>query len=170
METKAKKAANEQMIAKLTQDLATLATDIAETEKSLAELIKMRAEEKAQFEASLADTIKTIAAVTKATQILEGHYGANPAELVEIRQRVQLALTMYGAHTSLGTQQTVASLTAMLQTSKGTTPDFLNTDGSKYDTYEKQGGAKGVVGMLTDLRSQLEAQKQDLIAKESASQ
>lgn len=166
METKAKKAANEQMIAKLTQDLATLATDIAETEKSLAELIKMRAEEKAQFEASLADTIKTIAAVTKATEILEGHYGANAAELVEIRQRVQLALTMYGAHTTAGTQQTVSRLTAMLQTGKN--PDFLNTDGSKYDSYQKQGGAKGVVGMLVDLRNQLESQKQDLIAKETA--
>merc|ERR1719399_708127 len=54
----------------------------------------------------------------------------------------------------------------MLQTD-ARAPDFLNTDGSKYDTYEKQGGAKGVIGMLTDLRSQLETQKQDLIAKEN---
>merc|ERR1719316_2133884 len=66
METKAKKAANEQMVQKLTNDLATLASDIAETEKSLAELIKMRGEEKAQYEISLADVTKTIAAVIKA--------------------------------------------------------------------------------------------------------
>merc|ERR1719405_122418 len=51
----------------------------------------------------------------------------------------------------------------------GRNPDFLNTDGSKYDNYEKQGGAKGVIGMLTDLREQLEAQKQDAIAKENES-
>jgi len=165
MQTKAKKAANEQMVQKLTADLATLVQDIAETQKSLAELIRMRAEEHEQFQASLTDVTKTIAAVGKATQILEGHYGASAEELVVIRQRVQLALTMYGAHTSLGTQQTVSSLTAMLQTGKN--PDFLNSDPSKYDSYQKQGGAKGVVGMLTDLRSQLESQKQDLISKES---
>jgi len=168
MQTKAKKAANEQMVAKLTEDLAALATDIADTTKSLAELIAMRKEEHEQFQASLADVTKTIAAVGKATQILQGHYGATQSELVEIRQRVQLALTMYGAKTSLGTQHTASSLAAMLQTNSKN-PDFLNTDGSKYETYEKQGGAGGVIGMLTDLRGQLETQKQDLISKESES-
>lgn len=128
----------------------------------------MRQEEHAAFQASLADVTKTIAAVTKATGILEGHYGASGGELVEIRQRVQLALTMYGVHSAQATQQNVKVLTALLQQSVKA-PDFLNTDGSKYDSYQKQGGAKGVVGMLTDLRTQLEAQKQDMIAKESAS-
>jgi hypothetical protein len=168
MANEAKKAANEQEVAKLTQDLAILAEDILETQKSIAELIKMRQEEHAAFQISLADVTKTIAAVTKATGILEGHYGASGGELVEIRQRVQLALTMYGVHSEMATQQNVAALTSLLQ-QRVRGPDFLNTDGAKYDNYEKQGGAKGVVGMLTDLRSQLEAQKQDLIAKESAS-
>lgn len=166
MQTKAKKAANEQMVQKLTADLATLATDIADTVKSIAELVQMRKEEHEAFQASLTDVTKTIAAVGKATQILQGHYGATASELVEIRQRVQLALTMYGARTSLGTQHTASSLASMLQTN-GKNPDFLNTDGSKYETYEKQGGATGVIGMLTDLRGQLESQKQALIAKES---
>merc|ERR1719395_339694 len=172
MANQAKKAANEQEVAKLTNDLAVLAEDILETQKSIAELIKMRQEEHAAFQASLADVTKTIAAVTKATGILEGHYGAAGGELVEIRQRVQLALTMYGVHSEQATQQNVARLNSLLQESvaaTGKAPDFLNTDGSKYDSYEKQGGAKGVVGMLTDLRSQLESQKQDLIAKESNS-
>jgi hypothetical protein len=168
MANEAKKAANEQEVQKLTEDLATLANDILETQKSIAELIKMRQEEHAAFQASLADVTKTIAAVTKATGILEGHYGASGGELVEIRQRVQLALTMYGVHSAQATQQNVKVLTALLQQS-AKAPDFLNTDGSKYDSYQKQGGAKGVVGMLTDLRTQLEAQKQDMIAKESAS-
>merc|ERR1719463_835865 len=141
MQTKAKKAANEQMVQKLTADLATLATDIADTVKSIAELVQMRKEEHEAFQASLTDVTKTIAAVGKATQILQGHYGATPEELVSIRQRVQLALTMYGAHTTLGTQQTVSSLSSMLQTGKTSGPDFLNTDGSKYETYQKQGGA-----------------------------
>merc|ERR1719235_1169989 len=167
MANQAKKAANEQEVQKLTEDLATLANDILETQKSIAELIKMRQEEHAAFQASLADVTKTIAAVTKATGILEGHYGAAGGELVEIRQRVQLALTMYGVHSAQATQQNVARLNSLLQ-EKVRNPDFLNTDGSKYDSYQKQGGAKGVVGMLTDLRSQLEGQKQDLIAKESA--
>merc|ERR1719395_465696 len=168
MANEAQKAANEQEVQKLTNDLAILAADILETQKSIAELIKMRQEEHAAFQASLADVTKTIAAVTKATGILEGHYGAGGGELVEIRQRIQLALSMYGIHSQEATQQNVARLNSLLQVGVRA-PDFLNTDGSKYDSYQKQGGAKGVVGMLTDLRSQLESQKQDLIAKESNS-
>merc|ERR1719236_207844 len=73
---------------------------------------------------------------------------------------------MYGQPLASATSRNLATLAAFLQSStKG--PDFLNVDGSKYDNYEKQGGAKGVVGMLEDLRSQLESQKQDLIAKEN---
>jgi len=169
MANQAKKAANEQEVAKLTNDLAVLAEDILETQKSIAELIKMRQEEHAAFQISLADVTKTIAAVQKATGILEGHYGAGGGELVEIRQRIQLALSMYGVRSDMATQQNLARMNSLLQASVKRGPDFLNTDGSKYDSYEKQGGAKGVVGMLTDLRSQLEAQKQDMIAKETES-
>merc|ERR550537_1482140 len=78
---------------------------------------------------------------------------------------------MYGVHSSLATQQNVQVLTSLLQSgARSGAPDFLNTDGSKYDNYEKQGGAGGVIGMLKDLHDQLESQKQDLIAKESESQ
>merc|ERR550537_1628129 len=72
----AKKAANEQMVQKLTEDLAKLASDILETQQWIAELVRMRQEERAQFEAAMADVTKTIKAVTKATEILEGHYAA----------------------------------------------------------------------------------------------
>jgi chromosome segregation ATPase len=167
MATTATMNSNKQMVAKLTDELATLAEDIAETIKSIEELVKMRAEEKAAFEVTLADLVKTIKAVLKATDILEGHYAtASAAELNEVRTRIQLALTMYGVRSEHATQTNVNLLSSFLQT--GTrAPDFLNTDGSKYDSYEKQGGAKGVIGMLTDLREQLEAQKQDAIAKEN---
>merc|ERR1719161_1820950 len=53
---------------------------------------------------------------------------------------------------------------------KAHNPDFLNTDGSQYENYEHQGGARGVVGMLEDLNAQLEAQRNNLIATESAAQ
>merc|ERR1719386_564493 len=169
MATTATMNANKQQVAKLTEEIATLTEDIAETVKSIEELVKMRQEEKTAFEVTLADLVKTIKAVLKATDILEGHYATGSAsELTEIRSRIQLALTMYGVRSEQATQQNVNLLSAFLQT--GTqNPDFLNTDGSKYDNYEKQGGAKGVVGMLTDLREQLEAQKQDAIAKENES-
>lgn len=169
MATTATMNANKQMVAKLTEELASLADDIAETIKSIEELVKMRAEEKAAFEVTLADLVKTIKAVLKATDILEGHYATgSAAELTEIRSRIQLALTMYGVRSASATQANVNLLSSFLQTGAGN-PDFLNTDGSKYDNYEKQGGAKGVIGMLTDLREQLEAQKQDAIAKENES-
>eukprot|EP00746_Dinoflagellata_sp_MGD_P139963 gnl/MRDRNA2_/MRDRNA2_73299_c0_seq1.p1 gnl/MRDRNA2_/MRDRNA2_73299_c0~~gnl/MRDRNA2_/MRDRNA2_73299_c0_seq1.p1 ORF type:complete len:730 (-),score=275.29 gnl/MRDRNA2_/MRDRNA2_73299_c0_seq1:14-2203(-) len=167
MATTATMNANKQQVAKLTEEIATLGEDIAETIKSIEELVKMRAEEKAAFEVTLADLVKTIKAVLKATDILEGHYATgSAAELTEIRSRIQLALTMYGVRSEQATQQNVNLLSSFLQTGNRA-PDFLNTDGSKYDSYEKQGGAKGVIGMLTDLREQLEAQKQDAIAKEN---
>jgi len=171
MATEAKKSANEQQVAKLGEDLLQLTSDIASTKQSLQELITMRKEEHKAFQEGLADLTKTIKAVTKATEILEGHYAANGAVLAEIRKRVQLALTMYGVRSPSATEENVEKLTSFLQ---GDTsflqqegPDFLNTDGSKYDNYEKQGGAGGVIGMLTDLRSQLESQKEALIAKEN---
>jgi len=169
MATTATMNANKQQVAKLTDELATLAEDIAETIKSIAELVKMREEEKAAFEVTLADLVKTIKAVLKATDILEGHYATgSAAELTEVRSRIQLALTMYGVRSEHATQANVNLLSSFLQTGVQA-PDFLNTDGSKYDNYEKQGGAKGVIGMLTDLREQLESQKQSAIAKENES-
>lgn len=168
MSTEATKAANEQQVAKLTDDLAQLAADIASTVESLQELEKMRKEEHAAFQEGLADMVKTIKAVTKATEILEGHYAAGVGALAEIRRRVQLALTMYGVRSTHATQANVQALTSFLQgDSEG--PDFLNKDGSQYDSYQKQGGAKGVVGMLTDLRADLESQKEAMIAKENDS-
>lgn len=173
MATEAKKSANEQQVAKLGEDLVQLASDIQSTKQSLAELIKMRKEEHKAFEEGLTDLTKTIKAVTKATEILEGHYAASGAGLTEIRRRVQLALTMYGVRSPSATEENVEKLTSFLQgddsflQQDNQGPDFLNTDGSKYDNYEKQGGSKGVIGMLTDLRSQLEQQKQELIAREN---
>merc|ERR1719281_1165799 len=168
MANQAMQSAKEQEVQKLKEDLALLAEDILETKKSIAELVKMRHEEHTAFQITLADVSKTIAAVTKATGILEGHYKAAGAEFFEIRKRIETALTMYGFHSDRATQQNVERMTGLLQASNKN-PDFLNADGSKYDNYEKQGGAGGVIGMLTDLRTQLEAQKQDSIAKEGDS-
>ena len=56
-------------VAKLTTDLQTLATDIAQTQSSLKELADLRAKEHEQHEAELADLLKSIAAVTKATEV-----------------------------------------------------------------------------------------------------
>lgn len=169
MAKEAEKSANEQQVAKLTEDLAQLASDIAETQTSLRDLIKMRQEEHKAFQETLADLTKTIKAVTKATEILEGHYAASGSALMEIRKRVQLALTMYGVRSPSATPDNVEALTSFLQ-GDSSGPDFLNTDGSKYENYEKQGGARGVIGMLTDLRSELESQRETTIARENEAQ
>merc|ERR1719301_51405 len=108
MSSESKKAANQQMVQKLIEDLGKLNTEILETEASLKQLAQMRAEERAQFEAALTDITKTIKAVDKATQILEGHYSADKAALAEIRARVQMALTTSGLHISTATQSNVA--------------------------------------------------------------
>jgi hypothetical protein len=168
MSETAKMNANKQMVAKLGADLTKLAADILDTKQSIAELIQMRKEEEEAFRTAMADLTKTIKAVTKATAILSGHYGsgASAASLQEIRTRVQLALAAYGMHSKLATKENIKKLDSLLQF-HAHGPDFLNTDGSKYDNYEKQGGARGVMGMLEDLRTQLESQQQDLIAKEN---
>jgi hypothetical protein len=170
MSETAKMNANKLQVSALTTQLAKLAADILDTKQSIAELIKMRKEERTQFEAAMTDLTKTIQAVTKATGILEGHYAsASAASLQEIRTRVQLALAAYGMQSNLSTKENMKKLNALLQV-HAHGPDFLNTDGSKYGSYEKQGGAGGVIGMLENLRSQLETQQQDLVAKENEAQ
>merc|ERR1719161_1065939 len=148
MSETAKKEANEQMVATLTEELATLANEIAQTKMGIKELIEMRKEEHQAFQTTQADLTQTIKAVVKATEILEGHYAADGAQLAQIKQRVQIALTMYGpSRIRSATKENLKALASMLQTGAGeSNPDFLNTDGSKYDTFEKQGGARGVIG------------------------
>merc|ERR1719428_719621 len=109
------------MVQKLIEDLGKLSTEIAETEASIKQLTKMRQEERAQFEAALTDITKTIAAVDKATQILEGHYSASKAALSEIRARVQMALTTSGLHIGSATSDNVQKLASLLQK-----PEYLN--------------------------------------------
>merc|ERR1719161_1120018 len=170
MSPESKKAANQQMVQKLIADLQKLATEIAETEASLKQLAQMRAEERAQFEASLADITKTLKAVDKATQILEGHYNADKAALSEIRARVQMALTTSGLHISTATQENVQKLASLLQNS-ARAPDYLNVDGQQaYGKYDTQQGGHGVMAMLADLRTQLETQRQELVQKENEAQ
>merc|ERR1719191_428688 len=170
MSSESKKAANQQMVQKLIADLQKLSTEIAETEASLKQLAQMRAEERAQFEASLTDITKTLAAVDKATQILEGHYNADKAALSEIRARVQMALTTSGLHISMATQDNVEKLASLLQSSSQK-PEYLNVDGQEaYGKFSEQQGGHGVMAMLADLRTQLETQRQELVQKENEAQ
>lgn len=169
MLNEALRSSNQQQVQKLTSDLAQLVSDIASTESSIAELIKMRNEEQQEFEGSLADVTKTINAVAKAIDILEGHYAADMASLQEIRSRVQMALSMSNIKFTAEEKHTARALASLLQGGhQGGEPDFLKVDGSAaYGEYKSQAGGKGVVGMLEDLRSQLESQKQALITTEN---
>jgi DNA repair exonuclease SbcCD ATPase subunit len=172
MSSQAKESANKQQVQTLIENLAKLASEIAATETSIKELTRMRSEERAQFEAALADITKTITAVDKATEILEGHYSADQATLAEIRARVQMALTTSGMQISSTAQKSVEQLASLLQsTVSRREPDYLNIDGKgAYDKYDSQAGGHGVMGMLSDLRAQLETQRQEMVQKENESQ
>merc|ERR1719161_3238538 len=80
-------------VQKLTTDLATLAQDIAQTQSSLKELADLRAKEHEQHEAELSDLIKSINAVTKATEVLSGQYAATAENVALIRRTVQMGIT-----------------------------------------------------------------------------
>jgi hypothetical protein len=81
-----------------------------------------------------------LAAVQKATQIIEGFYHEkNPAVLPEITQRLEVAFTMLGKVRTSSINQVT---TALLQ--KGSAqknPDFLHMDEYKYDEYQNRRAA-----------------------------
>ena len=83
--------ANKQQVQTLTGQIADLTSEIAETESSINELVKLRQEEHKAHEEEVSDLSKTIEAVNKATEVLEGHYAAS-ASMAEIKQEVTLCL------------------------------------------------------------------------------
>merc|ERR1719375_2819606 len=100
MSNTAMKSANQDAVQKLTAEISNLNGEILSTKKSIAELTKLRKEEHFQHEEELADLTKTIDAVNKAIEILEGHYSASGAVLSEIKKRVQYALSLVNADDS----------------------------------------------------------------------
>lgn len=162
MSTTATLKANEQMVQRLTEDIGGLANDIAQTKKSLRELKEMRKQEHQQFQASLADLGKTIRAVARAAEIIEGNQ-ASGASLGQIAARVQIALSMYARQLDTEEKQSAKSLMALIQ---GGDPDFLNVKGDeKYGSYKSRGG--GVLDLLNSLHTQLNQQEKELTEKES---
>jgi len=161
MSKTALKSANQDAVQKLTSEISGLSADVLSTKKSIAELTQLRKEEHFQHEEELADLTKTIDAVNKAIEILEGHYSASGAALNEIKKRVQYALSLADNN---GPKD--SALTNFMQQAG---PDWLGVDGSKYNSYESQAGGGGVVGTLNDLRSTLDQNKQESIEKENES-
>merc|ERR1719247_3570751 len=66
----------------------------------------------------------------------------------------------------VGSQSLPLGATEFLQ---GAQPDWLNKDGSAYETYNTQGGGTTVLNMLENLRLQLEETKTQSISKETES-
>merc|ERR1719247_2388773 len=66
----------------------------------------------------------------------------------------------------VGSQSLPLGATEFLQ---GAQPDWLNKDGSGYETYQAQGGGTTVLNMLDSLRGQLEETKTQSISKETES-
>jgi len=163
MSTTAKLKANEQMVQRFTEDIGGLADDISQTKASLRELKQMRKAEHQQFQATLADLQKTIQAVAKASEIMEGHYQGQGALLNQIKARVQIAISMYARRLNPEEKRAASSLLSLIQSGD---PDFLNVKGDeKYGSYESNQG--GVLGLLDNLHTQLNEQEKALTNKES---
>jgi len=157
-----------ELVAKLGADLTTLGQDIAKTETSIKELTEMRGAERQQHEAELSDLTRTITAVTKALEVLAGHYAASPATLQQIRQTVQMGMTVLQLHGDITSQRPVLpnGATEFLQSGN---PDWLANDGTQYETMNAQGGGTTVMSMLNDMKGQLEDTKTQSIARENES-
>merc|ERR1719207_325217 len=156
--------ANKQQVQTLTGQIADLTSEIAETETSINELVKLRQEEHKAHEEEVGDLSKTIEAVNKATEVLEGHYAAS-ASMAEIKQEVTQALSTLAL--SRATDPKMKPVTELLQD-----PNWLNVDGgAAYGSYTGVAAQSGgVIGTLKSIRSTLMDQKQASIEKENDSQ
>eukprot|EP00746_Dinoflagellata_sp_MGD_P008312 gnl/MRDRNA2_/MRDRNA2_116629_c0_seq1.p1 gnl/MRDRNA2_/MRDRNA2_116629_c0~~gnl/MRDRNA2_/MRDRNA2_116629_c0_seq1.p1 ORF type:complete len:741 (+),score=227.82 gnl/MRDRNA2_/MRDRNA2_116629_c0_seq1:116-2338(+) len=167
MSEMAKKKANEQMVATLSEELVTLANEIKQTKMGVEELIQMRKQQQQAFQDRQAGLTETIQAVVKAIDILEGHHAVDNTQLMQIKQRVQMALSIYGpARIKSATRENLMAFATLLQVRHGESY-FLTSYVSKMDNDERQGTASGVIRMLGDLQSDLQSQLQTAIAQES---
>jgi len=155
--------ANKQQVQTLTEQITDLASEIAETETSIAELVHLRQGEHKGHEEEIADLTHTIEAVNKATEVLEGHYAAS-ASMAEIKAEVTKALSALALNRA--SDPKMAVVTGFLQN-----PDWLATDGgAAYGSYEGVAAQSGgVVGTLKSIRSTLTDNKQASIEKENES-
>lgn len=161
MQSNALLTAKTDFIAQQAEQLGSLQDDVKEQRKSLKEMQEFRQEEHEQHQVALAELTKTAESVNKAIEILEGQYSASGPTLVEIEKGVQWAINLAGVQS-----RTSVALTTFMQAAG---PDWLSVDGSKYSSYEKQGGGKGVVATLKDLRDTINQNKQDVIESENNS-
>merc|ERR1719473_578416 len=120
MSSTAQLNANKEQEQTLTGQLAELASEIAEIEKSIAELVQLRADEHKAHQEDIADLTKTIEATNKAVEVLEGHYAATSAQMVEIKQQITSALSALAlsGHSDV-------KFASLIQD-----PNWLNTDGA----------------------------------------
>jgi len=151
--------AKREAISQLTSELSQLASDISSMHGSIKELNKMRKDEHEQHEEALTDLTKTIDAVGRASQILEGHYAATAGALTEIKKRVQYAMTLSGSDNIKK-----SALASLIQSDN---PDWLAKDGAQFNTYSSNGGGNAVLTTLSDMRSALEGNRQQSIDTES---
>jgi chromosome segregation ATPase len=153
--------ANKQQVQTLTGQIADLASEILSTKAGLTELTNLRVEEHKAHEEEVADLSKTIGAINKAVEVLEGHY-ASGLSMDEIKQEVNSALSTLALSRSSDPKMTV--VTKFLQD-----PQWLNTDGdaaySSYKGVAAQSG--GVMGTLKAIRTTLMENKQGSIEKEN---
>jgi chromosome segregation ATPase len=153
--------ANKQQVQTLTGQIADLASEILSTKAGLSELTKLRQEEHKAHEEEVADLSKTIGAINKATEVLQGHY-ASGLSMDEIKQEVNSALSTLALSRSSDPKMSV--VTKFLQD-----PQWLKTDGdAAYSSYKGVAAESGgVLGTLKAIRTTLMENKQGSIEKEN---
>merc|ERR1719271_2102987 len=153
--------ANKQQVQTLTGQIADLNSEILATKSGISELQTLRVEEHKAHEEEVADLSKTIGAINKAVEVLEGHY-ASGLSMDEIKQEVNSALSTLALARSSDPKMTV--VTKFLQD-----PQWLNTDGdAAYSSYKGVAAESGgVMGTLKAIRTTLQENKQGSIEKEN---
>merc|ERR1719326_2206640 len=161
MQSTAQLNANKQQVQTLTAQISDLASEIISTQAGLSELTKLRSEEHKAHEDEVADLSKTIAAINKAVEVLEGHY-ASGLSMDEIKQEVNSALSTLALARSSDPKMSV--VTKFLQD-----PQWLSTDGdAAHSSYKGvAAGSGGVIGTLKAIRTTLMENKQGSIEKEN---
>merc|ERR1719301_152782 len=117
----------------------------------------LRREEHGQHEAELSDLTKTIEAVNKAIEILEGHYAANEATLSEIKKRVQYAMSLTGTNVQMLQQKggggVLGTLNDLRSTLDQNKQESIEKENEQRRVYEETKGAKE--GELSRMRGEL---------------
>jgi hypothetical protein len=153
---------SEAILQSLGEALSLLKQEAKETKSSIAQLESMRAEEHKEFEGTVADLDSTLDSIDRATEILQGHYGAS--SLSQLRPVLSRTLQLVSLHGPVAEKQ-VSLLTRALQEPKYLTAEYTDKD---YSASGNQAGGSSVISALKYLREQMANSRAAEVTKETS--